>query len=136
MRVEGQDFYVGTASGDGCNCLIDTLKQCLPYTGAAPAEIRESLEQEFREGPRRVTSMSYLELQHHWKEVIQLIGLLGENSTILRPEQFRIVCVDLEFPGNGDVEGTGTRSLYIARENANHFVPLHRYHRASAARSP
>ena len=28
------------------------------------------------------------------------------------------------FIGNGDVEGNGSIILYIARQNANHFVPL------------
>ena len=28
------------------------------------------------------------------------------------------------FIGNGDVEGNGSHCLYIARQNANHFVPL------------
>ena len=28
------------------------------------------------------------------------------------------------YVGNGDVIGRGTRTLYLARENANHFVPL------------
>ena len=127
MRVEGQDFYVGTASGEGCNCLIDTLKQQLLCTDVPPEGVRELLKEEFPRGPRRVTSMNFLELQYHWKKVIQFIGLLGQDSKILRPEQFRIVCVDLAFVGNGDVEGTGPTTLYIARERASHFVPLHRY---------
>ena len=141
VRVEGQDFYVGEASGEGCNCLIDTLKQTLSCTGASLAlhslaGVRELLKEEFPRGPRRVTSTNFLELEHHWKKVIQFIGLLGQKNTILRPEQFRIVCVDLAFVGNGDVEGTGPTTLYIAREGASHFVPLFPYHGTSAGRSP
>ena len=29
VRIEGMDCIMGAASGDGCNCLIDTLRQCL-----------------------------------------------------------------------------------------------------------
>ena len=39
---------------------------------------------------------------------------------------FRIVRVDLEYMGNGDVVGDGPVMLNIARENGNHFVPLER----------
>ena len=37
---------------------------------------------------------------------------------------YKIICIDAMFIGNGDVEGNGSRCLYIARQNANHFVPL------------
>ena len=28
IRIEGVDYFMGAASGHGCNCLIDTLRQC------------------------------------------------------------------------------------------------------------
>ena len=63
-----------------------------------------------------------MELQHHWRDVIRCIGVvLGMN---LAPQDFSIICVDALHLGHGDREGTGTRTLYIARQNANHFVPL------------
>ena len=28
IRIEGVDYFMGAASGEDCNCLIDTLRQC------------------------------------------------------------------------------------------------------------
>ena len=59
---------------------------------------------------------SYLELEHHWEDVVRHLGS--------DPASFRVVCVDLRYAGNGDVVGQGPHTLYIAREGGNHFVPL------------
>ena len=37
---------------------------------------------------------------------------------------FQIVWGEAMFIGHGDVEGNGSTVLYIARQDANHFVPL------------
>ena len=44
IHLEGQRFGLGHASGDGCNCLIDTLRQLLPIGGCDVAAVRENLE--------------------------------------------------------------------------------------------
>ena len=64
----------------------------------------------------------YLELQHHWRDVI--LGFAHVIGEEFLPSTYKIVCVDATFIGNGDVEGNGARTLYIARQSANHFVPL------------
>ena len=64
----------------------------------------------------------YLELQHHWKDVIS--GLAFVTGIDIDPSAYTIICIDAMFIGNGDVEGNGNCILYIARQNANHFVPL------------
>ena len=110
-------YCMGSASGDECNCLIDALRQCLDVIFDVRA-VRDLLQQRHR----RLILRDYLELELHWRDVIEGIGLvMGLNLT---PESFRIICVDALHLGNGDVEGTGARTLYIARQNANHFVPL------------
>ena len=57
------------------------------------------------------------------------IELLFQTDTSGMPKldhrRFRIVCVDLSYIGNGSVVGEGPREVIIARENANHFIPLH-----------
>ena len=47
---------------------------------------------------------------------------LGDASLAIT---YKIVCVDVAWIGHGDVENEkGLKTLYIARQNANHFVPL------------
>ena len=71
----------------------------------------------------------YLELQQHWKDAVDLLfeaDVSGKPK--MRHNRFRIICVDLDFIGNGEVvQGEGPLpliSLYIARVNQNHFIPL------------
>ena len=117
----------GTADGTDCNCLIHTLRQLVdpsaPSTCAS--EIRKMLRQRFKAGPDRVTAGNYLTFHVHWRDIVQLLGR--------DPNAYNITCVDLDFPGNGEVVGNmdvtgneGIVHLYIARENGNHFVPLHK----------
>jgi len=115
LRVDGQLFDLGQASGEDNNCLIDTLRQQLDVQ-ANQAEVRKQLVAAFPGGPTQVGPWSYLELQHHWQAVVRLLG--GD------PASFRVACVDLRYRGHGDVVGQGSQTLYIAREGANHFVPL------------
>ena len=118
LRVEGHLFALGWADGEDNNCLIDTLRQQLEVQ-AVLSEVRHKLVAAFPRGPQQVQAWSFLELQHHREEVVRHLGR--------DPESFRVVCVDLQYPGNGDVVGQGAQTLYIARGGANHFVPLRRH---------
>lgn len=49
------------------------------------------------------------------------------------PDSYKITCIDLNFYSHGEVAGNfgdrgheGIISVYIVRENGNHFVPLHK----------
>ena len=42
VRVEGRDFFIGAASGQDNNCLIDTLRQLLNEMGAMRASSHAS----------------------------------------------------------------------------------------------
>ena len=125
VTTENKDFVMGHASGDGMNCLIDTLRQQL-HVICNVSSVRRDLQQLHKCGSSRIRPGAYLELQHHWRDVIKLLGTyrLNGGPISLNPENFRIVCVDMMFIGSGDVEGDGPISIYIARQNANHFVPL------------
>ena len=117
----------GTASGDGCKCLINTLRQLIaaskPTTRSK--EIRNALRLRFNSGPDVVTASNYLTFDVHWRGVVEL---LEKN-----PDDYKITCTDLDFLGHGEVVGNygdrgheGIISLYIAGENGNHFVSLHK----------
>ena len=132
LRVNGNVYVVGTASGDGCNCLIDTLRQKLGNFPVNLSSVRAKLQQLFPHGQKQVTEGSYLELEFHWESVISFLGEAAGKR--FNPHQFQVFCIDLDnYDGNGDVVGSGSRTLRIARENGNHFVPLLHYHGNSDA---
>ena len=120
-------FALGRASGDGYNCLIDTLRQVLNIVCNVPA-VRAALE-------TRIPSIlpgDFLELELHGQAIVDLLLIfnLAVPSSSRRPvaKSCRIVCFDLLDVGNGDVVGGDGLALYIARVNRNHFVPLLRRH--------
>lgn len=120
--VDGRRYRRGFASGRANNCLIDTLRQKLGLV-ANVDWVRSQLQFRFSEpGAAQVTAANFLTLDLHWEAVVDL--LLENAERAVRHDAVRIVCVDTEFLGNGDVLGNGALSLFIARENGNHFVPL------------
>ena len=91
----------GYASGDGCNCLIDTLRQQLKIFANINL-VREVLEQKFQDGPAKVKPGDYLELEYHWKDVVNLLWRFNQcdlpvvlNSGRCRCDDCKIVCVDM-----------------------------------------
>ena len=125
IEVNGKMYGLGYTSGSGCNCRIGTLRQKLKVV-CNTAMIRQALEKRHRGKPTRIQPMDYLELETHWKDVIDLIGQhnLVSSGAQLLSSQFQVVCVDLNMLGNGDVVGAGSTKLVIARVNEKHFVPL------------
>ena len=108
---------MGTASVEECNCLLDTLRQqlqlhCDIKTVRAFVQAQDA----------SLVQGDYLELQTHWRAVIA--GFAHVLDDVFLASAYRIVCIDATFIGNGDVEGNGASILYIARQNANQFVPL------------
>ena len=121
VKVDGSSFHIGSASGGNMNCLIDTLRQVV--AGGVDCNVqavRDRIEREFHD----VRPGDFLDLQQHWRAVIAWLARLNENGASFRADDFKVVCVDLLYIGNGDVDGCGTQTLHLARENANHFVPL------------
>ena len=114
---EVNHFSMGKASGEECNCLIDTLRQQMNLKCDVRA-VRNYLQTQHS----NLAATEFLELQKHWMDIIAgLAHVLGKK---IDASAYRIICVDAMFVGNGDVEGNGSHTLYIARQNADHFVPL------------
>ena len=55
---DGNWYTPGRASGDGCNCLIDTLRQQLKIFANINL-VREVLEQKFQDGPAKIKPWDY-----------------------------------------------------------------------------
>ena len=77
VRVDNKFYTVGYASGDGCNCLIETLRQKLNLI-ADTAQVRHCLEMAHRQRPTRIKPGDYLELEHHWADVVDLLFRFNE----------------------------------------------------------
>ena len=74
-----------------------------------------------------VTDSNFLTLAYHWKATVDLLfkyDMSGKPK--LTHEQVNIICVDVEYVGNGEVVGTGQLVLHIARVHGNHFIPLNK----------
>ena len=117
--MDNKMYTQGYASGEGFNCLIDTLRQMLNIISNTK-RVRMELEKKFRTGPGRIRSGEYLELQHHWKDVIDLLFLYNEMDLPVTPSGGRswsdihkVVCVDMIYMGEGDVVGSGGKRLVM-----------------------
>ena len=120
---------MGTASGEECNCLIDTLRQQLQEH--YDDNVRQQLLHCDIKAVRAFVQLlhndlvqgAYLELEKHWQSVLLWFENVLEEEFLAII--YKIVCVDVAWVGHGDVENEeGFKTLYIARQNANHFVPL------------
>ena len=76
-------------------------------------------------GGSKVEANNFLTLHLHWADIVDLL-FLHDTSGAQRMTHaaFRVVCIDFTFHRHGEVAGTGPLPLFVARENANHFIPL------------
>ena len=140
--VDDQRFELGTASGAGCNCLIDTLRKLLEamlptrFPKKSVDEVRRLLEHRHRGRATRITPGEYLDLALYWEDIVDLFGMIHQEPQ-LRRALFEIVCVDVTWIGHGErlpagASREGKRTLFVARVNQNHFVPMHALSTASS----
>ena len=132
VRVGEQVFVKGAASGEDNNCLIQTfilaLQDIVSFI-ADPGWIRSQLQRRFPSGPNAVTADNYLDLRPHWRDIVSLISESAcaqgfRDGRLIRPEAFRITCVEERRQVVGDVVGDGPTDLFILNESMLHFVPL------------
>ncbi len=87
ISVDNIWFVLGSASGEGCNCLIDTLRQHLPSFVCDVALVRAELERRHARGPTALLPLDYLDLAMYWSDIIDIIGektFLAEHKTFLQ----------------------------------------------------
>ena len=126
-------FLKGFASGDGFNCLIQTLLACLNDQGllcvANVPWIRLELRKRFRAGENQVTERNYLDLRNHWESIIDLIGV-SARAHACDPENqiyatnFNVTAVLEQTSRVVEKDGDGPLALFILNEGNMHFVPL------------
>ena len=131
IKLDGQSFRLGRASGDGCNCLIDTLRQQIPGVICSVPLVRSELERRHRGRPTEILPGAYLPLEL-WDDIVDLLGFHNAEKRVHTSwaHRFKVACIDLTWIGSGEVLPLGATSdthittLAIARVNQNHFVPL------------
>jgi hypothetical protein len=128
ITVNDIPFTIGYASGEGCNCLISTINQLL-RTCVDSRLVREDLKRKFPHGPDKVTEGNFLDFDVHWAAIVESLGRHSETLPgglrSLNPSRMQVACVDLVFIGQGaTICNPNGQRFYLAREHANHFVPL------------
>ena len=139
IDIEGASYHMGTATGAGCNCLIDTLRQKLPGIICHVPLVRSMLEERHCNLPTAILPGDYLSLDL-WYDIIDLLFACNAVMHTKQRNQhrnYKVVCVDMTWIGSGDVlprnsSTDGLIRLAIARVNENHFVPLHHLHHRDA----
>ena len=58
ITLDGQNVYLGHASGDGCICLIDMLRQEIPGVICSVSKVRSELERRHRGQPTEIVPRS------------------------------------------------------------------------------
>jgi hypothetical protein len=136
LRAFERDFFVGKASGEGCNCLIHALSQCLGIITNID-NVRQDLIKQFSssDGRMKVARKTFLELEYHWLEVLRGIFRHADGHEI--PDNlgniFCVVGLYLDSPGHGLVVGNvavSARRLVIGCQGFVHFVPCLPFHGA------
>ena len=127
------NFVKGSASGAGCNCLIQTLLACLNDNGircdADVPWIRQELQKQFPTGENKVTHANFLDLRNHWDKIIDLIGVSARRKRHDRLVEiyaghFRVTCVLEDARRVVEEVGEGDIDLFMLNEGNYHFVPL------------
>ena len=135
VRVDfrGLNFFKGSASRKGCNCLIHTILQCLIDNDikckAKISWIRERLRERYPDGDNRVTASNYLDLRNHWRAVVDLLGISArdhgyDQAVQIRSQNFNVTAVLEDTSRVVEQDGDGPIGLYILNEGNSHFVPL------------
>ena len=108
----------GTASGPGCNSLINSLVQILPppTNKKRQLEIRRELRKRFPSGRHNVSMRNFLSVDAHCQAIIELLGFA--------PSDFKVTCIARDLLCNGAVVGDGPQHIYLMRLQRIHFVPL------------
>ena len=98
------------------------------------ALVRAELERRHARSSTAILPFDYLDLAIDGSDIIDTIGenILGRTRNL--SSTFRVCCVDMCWIGHGealprDVPANARQTLYIARVNQNHFVPLRRSRR-------
>ena len=132
VLINGVAYCYGGASSSNFNCLIDTLRQALPFHCIANLDwIRQQLHRRFLHTsyPVHVDPPNYLDLHEHSNDILQLLGqhnIAATQPIALNTQQCTILCVTKLPSGNYQMQtlGHGPIRMYIANEGLGHFVPL------------
>ena len=141
LLVDGVAYKAGkgdqgdSSQGEMNNCLIDSLRQCLGQMVCDRKKVREDLVREFGHASgsdrrRRVTYASYLDIDCHWKAILQSLFRHNRSNypTSCDLSKFCIVALDGYRPGHGVVLGDkdAVNRLVIINWGDVHFDPCHR----------
>ena len=74
ISVDNINFVLGSASGEGCNCLIYSFQKILPTSMFDVPFVRAELERRHAGRPTAIVRRDYLDLAIYWADLIDIIG--------------------------------------------------------------
>ena len=110
----------GICRGVGMNVGWQRGRDVAVQVGCDVFATRRLVEQGFR----GLSAGDFFHLREHWSVVIRGLFLYTRSRKHFTPADVKVVCVDVLYVGNGGVVGEGLNILHIAKQIANHFVPL------------
>ena len=125
VDIDGVRYKAGKASGLGCNCLIESLRQVLGFAENVDAcrQVREKLRLKYwRRDASFVGEGTYLYAHEHWEDVVRYWAEV--TGAEVAPEDLTVTCLSWQHDMSGMVEGRGPRRVYIVNDDNRHFVPL------------
>ena len=133
VKIGDCNLAVGSASINGCNCLIDATYQVLLATNnnvllPPAASVRDALVATFRnESSSLVTEHSFLEFRAHLPFILQYLDHYNrsrDNPCNISLQDLRAVCVSKESGIVGDQIGEGQVAIHYLNSGQLHFDPL------------
>ena len=133
VHVNREKFVKGSSSNVDGNSLIKTLLACLNDRGilcvASVPWIRNELLLRFRRQGDRVTENSCLSLKHHWRDIIDLIGVSArlhgcDSEKGIYAKNFSVTSVLADACIVDETVGDGPFILYVVNVGNGAFDPL------------
>ena len=130
--VDGRHYYVQYGNpgklteGEQNNCLIDSLRQCLGVQ-CDRTLVRADLQSvyEFHVGRAKVTFDSYLDVEEHWKVILQSLFRhnTSDASPHCNPDDYCVIALYRNREGHGVVVGSKTARFRLVVLNTSdvHF---------------
>ena len=133
VDINGRSFVKGSSKSIGCNCLIEALLACLKDNNilcvANVPWIRKQLQVRYANGNSIVKENTYLKLQNHWRDVIDLIGVSARRNdcdpeNAIHAKNFSVTSVLADACIVDETVGDGPFILYVVNVGNGAFDPL------------
>ena len=94
IEIGGEQLHIGKASGEGMNCLIDTLRQIIAGgLNCNVGVVRRHLERTDKD----IRPRDFLDFAKHWRATVALLARHNDDGKAFVADEFTLKCVDLSM---------------------------------------